>query len=374
MEDKQGRKDALNALAAFVQQFASQHPRCSKDAVATAVARQFGLRTERCVYIGPDFAVRFSKASGPSFSNTVLSLSVLRKYDHLPFVVCVVRSTGVQLLLANSTFIDKISHSSQRLTRDRIRGSFNGTNILRAFDDLTNEPPNFEALFDRHLRVGFEENYARIVENTLAIKGRGARFTPTPRQETTILAAADLAKTLLADKDYMGFDSKLTKTVERNRDAILAAATSSNVNLRGNAIEQIVTNAGNLHGTEDIAEVLPNGITVNIDIKTKLIGYSSNPAAYNIDKLLRLLASGNAAFAFFFIGIDVPARTVYSRLVSFLDGRIVAATKVQPHWAGRNSRGGTQLAGDLSQVFAPSFRESIDAADGRAFLQRLLAL
>jgi hypothetical protein len=120
--------------------------------------------------------------------------------------------------------------------------------------------------------------------------------------------------------------------------------------------------------------MLAGGVTVNIDIKTKPIGHSSNPAAYNIDKLLRLLASGSSVFSFLFIGINVSARTVSTRLVSFLETTIVAATRIQPHWAGRNSRGGTQLTNDLAPIFAPDFRESIDVANGRVFLQRLLAL
>jgi hypothetical protein len=110
---------------------------------------------------------------------------------------------------------------------------------------------------------------------------------------------------------------------------------------------------------------MASGVTVYIDIKTKLIGFSSNPAAYNIDKLLRLLAPGKAAFSFLFIGIDVANQTVASKLISFLDTSIISATRIQPHWAGRNSRGGTQLTGDLSQIFAPDFRESIDTIEAR---------
>ena len=371
MEGKQSRKDALAALVAFVHQYAKQHPGCSKDAVAKAVARRFILRQDRSVFHGDQFTVRFSYSSKPSFSGTVCGLARLQKYDHLPFVVCVVRPTGVQLLLANSTLIDKISHSSQRLSRDKVRGSFNGTNILGSFDGLTNEPRNFDALFQWHLKIGFEENYSRIVENTLAIKARGVRFMPTARQKATILAAADLSKSALQDPEYRRLATRLAKTVQDCRDRILRAATSSSGNLRGNDIEQIVTSAGNLHRAEDIAERLACGVTVNIDIKTKLTGHSSSPAAYNIDKLLQLLATGDAVFAFLFIGIDVPGRTVSTRLVSILDAKILAATKAQPHWAGRNSRGCTQLAG-FSDVFAPDFRESIDVPKGRAFLQRLI--
>jgi hypothetical protein len=373
MGSKERRKVELAALAAFVDKQAQAHPGCSKDAVAQAVAERFHLDVKRSVYFGADFAVRFSSAAGQSFSNTVLSLSALRDYDHLPVVVCVVRPAGIQLLLANSTLIDKLSHSSQRLSHDKVRGSFNGTDILRNFDGLENVPQNFDALFDRHLQVGFEENYERIVENTLAIRGRGAKFVPTPEEQRRILSVADLAHRLSHDPDYIDLRTRLARAVEEKRGSILAAATSTNVNLRGNAIEQIVTRAGNLHKTEDLAATFASGVTVCLNIKSKLIGYSSCPAAYNIDKLLRLLSHGNTVFAFLFIGMDVPAGTVSTQMVSFLDTTILAATRVQPHWAGRNSRGGTQLS-EISSIFAPRFREAIDAAKARLFLERLLSM
>jgi hypothetical protein len=292
---------------------------------------QSELRRERSVYAGDSFSVRFSKASGSSFPGTVLSLSTLQKYDHLPLVVCVIHSTGIEMLLANSTLIDKLSHSSHRLTLNSVRGSFNGTNIIRSFDGLENQPRNFGELFTRHLAVGFDENYSRIVENTLAIKARGARFAATAAEVATILDAVGMAKALSRHTGYLVLATRLAQSVEQNRDAILMAATSDNVNLRGNAIEQI-------------------------------------------DKLLRLLAAGRAKFSFLFIAIDVPRQSLSTRLVSFLDATILAATRVQPHWAGRNSRGVTQLTGDLSSIFASNFQEAIDESAAREFLKYLIEL
>lgn len=372
MEGKQKRKNALNEFVAFVQHYAAQHRDHSKEAVTKAVAQQFQLRADRKVYVGAEFVVRFCWSSKESFPGTVLGLSILRKYDHVPAIVCVVRPTRIELLLANSTLIDKISHSSHRLASDRVRGSFNGSNIIRNFDNLDNTPENFHALFDRHLQIGFEENYARIVENTLAIRARLAQFTPSTSEQTAILAAAGFAEALCRDSEYLALATRLAQTVDQNRDAILAVATSDNVNLRGNAIEQIVTRAGNLHTTGDVAEKLMSGVTVHVDIKTKLIEHFSSPAAYNIDKLLRLLARGKAAFSFLLIGIDLSDQTVSTRMVSFLDTTILDATRIQPHWAGRNSRGGTQLTGALSAVLAQGFQETIDVSKAGKFLQRLI--
>lgn len=166
----------------------------------------------------------------------------------------------------------------------------------------------------------------------------------------------------------------MAESVQASRAAILGAAQIDNVNIRGNRIEQIVTSAGNLHRAEDIAERLSSGVEVNIDVKTKLLNLASSPKAYNIDKVLRLLANGNSAFAFLFIGIDLHQNTVSSRLVSILDRVILDATRIQFHWAGRNSRGVTQLAGDLSSLYLPGFREVIDLISAREFLSRLIAI
>src|SRR4051794_22116412 len=100
MEDER-RTDALTQFIAFINQFAVQNPGCSKDAVSKATAAKFALRKERSAYAGPYFSVRFSTASSSSFSNVVISLSALSKYDRLPFVICIARPTGIQLLLAN---------------------------------------------------------------------------------------------------------------------------------------------------------------------------------------------------------------------------------------------------------------------------------
>lgn len=370
MEDATARMDAFAKLVAFIDQYVTTHPHCPKDALAQEVALQFGLKRARSVYVGRDFAIRFSTASGRSFSNTVLSLSALAKYDDLPVIVCIVRPTSAELLLSNSTLIDKLSHSSQRLSHHQIRGSFNGTNILRRFDGLKNEPDNFNALFSRHRQIGFEENYDRIVDNTLAIKGRYAKFAPTPAQCAAILSAAQFAKNLLRDRCYKELATRLAVTIDRHREAILAAATNENTKLRGDAIEQI--SAANLHGLEDVAETLKSGAIVNIDIKTKLMGRTSAPKAYNVDKILQLLCTDRSAFAFLFVGLDLGRQRVVPRLISFLDTAILAATRFQHHWAGLNSRGVTQLTGDLTFLFDPTFRESIDVPRSRDFLQQLV--
>ena len=87
----------------------------SKKLLASKVQNEFDLVRDRSVYYCQDFALRFCTAKGKTFSNTVLSLSALQKYDKLPFIVCIVTLEKNFLLLANTTFLRKISHSSQEL-------------------------------------------------------------------------------------------------------------------------------------------------------------------------------------------------------------------------------------------------------------------
>lgn len=108
---------------------------------------------DRKVYHNEYFAVRFSysKSSSEHFNNTVLSLSALEKYDKLPFFVVLIRQNAENLiLLSNSTFIKKISHSSKELSMTNIKGSFNGSDIIRNYNGTQNAPEDFNYLFAVH--------------------------------------------------------------------------------------------------------------------------------------------------------------------------------------------------------------------------------
>src|SRR5437588_12251311 len=116
-------KKILVELCTFIQSYAASHPNCTKAEIQDATAREFSL-TKKSVYSCSEFAVYFASVTKATFANTVRSLSTVRKYDQIPFIVCVVRPNGIELLLANSTFLKKISHSSHTLRIDNVRGSF----------------------------------------------------------------------------------------------------------------------------------------------------------------------------------------------------------------------------------------------------------
>jgi hypothetical protein len=209
------------------------------------------------------------------------------------------------------------------------------------------------------------------VEATTAIAPTGVRFSPSAAQISNIVAAPALASRTSENPEYLRIQKLLGQIVERERDAIMLAAEIDSINERGNSIEQIITGSGNVHGVQDLEFELPNGRLL-IDVKTKLLNLASSPKGYNIDKFLTLLSTGNTVLSFFFVGIDLGRRSIGTRLVSVLDSTILKATRIQFHWAGRNSRGVTQLTGDLSGIFTTAFRETISLAEAETFLRTLI--
>lgn len=364
----------LARVCQFILDYRDNHPSSQKDEIAAATAREFRLKLARKVYVGNDYALRFSHASGNSFSNVVLSLSALQEFDGRPFAVCVVRPSSIEFLLANTSFLKKISHSSHQLRLDNVRGSFLGHDILRRHGSLENRPENFEALFAIHKASTWEQNLKRLVGATDEIVGTVARMVISSRQEQAILGAADLAAQLSNNAEYIAISDQLKHSVESRSADILVAAAIDNVNLRGNRIEQIITEAGNFHRLDDLVFPMRGGLRILVDIKTKMLTLQSNPKGFNVDKYLRILSEGNTLISYFFVGVDPSTRTVRTGFASTLDEAVINATHVQFHWAGRNSRGVTQLTRELSAVFTPGFREHVNVPHARVFLQELMDL
>jgi len=151
-----------NPLKNFVCFVAERDGINDKAALSKDVSVRFGLTRDRSVFYCADFAVRYSSSVRPNFSNTVLSLSNLKKFDDRPFIVCLVTPTVNHCFLANTTLLKKISHTSQQLRENNIKGSFNGSDIIRNFEGIPNNAANLERLFEIHAGIGFEGNLARF--------------------------------------------------------------------------------------------------------------------------------------------------------------------------------------------------------------------
>jgi hypothetical protein len=356
----------------WIAEYKRAHLDARKEILQAAFAEESEARQQRSVFVGDNYAIRFSEANTGSFSSVVLSLSALQRYDASPMVICIVRPEGVDFRLANTTFLRRISHSSHTLRTDNIKGSFLGHDIMDEFEGIPNRPEHFEGLFALHSAFTWEENVARLVEATNAIVARDTRFKVTEGQRQVLLAAPARAAEALATQAWAKVERELAKGIERDHQALLRAARIDNVNIRGNEIEQLITGDVNAHRLDDLVFELPTGGTLIVDIKTKLLDRPSAPKAYNIDKFLALLSQVDNAFAFFFIGLDASSETVVTRLVSVFDPVILNATRIQHHWAGRSSRGVTQLTGELGRIFFQDYRPSIDIKGGKTWLRELI--
>ena len=111
-----------------------------------------------------------------------------------------------------------------------------------------------------------------------------------------------------------------------------------------------------------------------IDIKTKLLNRLSSPKLYNIDKTLRLLATGSAILTVLIVAINTESEEVIPRLVSIFDDTIMKNTRIQFHWAGRASRGVTQLSGDIKPILENGFSERFNNEKAQEMLKTFIDL
>lgn len=385
----------MNSLLKSVIALVSAHNGINDKAkLAQIVAQIFGLTQDRSVYYRKEFAIRFSSAQSESFSNTILSLSNLQKVDDRPFFVCLVTPRVNRLYLANTTFLRKISHSSQELRESNIRGSFNGSDIMREFAEIANHPTNFDRLYSIHEGIGFDGNLARLVEATNNISPTGKKYMVSPEARATIMNAPLRAQEFVTSVDAIELKRELDEKVSRFRNEILLAALIENVNVRGRIIEYLIAGDDDRLRQDLIAALrdrergLPRFKTENTlgdyarsfdqyttetDVKTKVMVLDSNPKAYNLDKMLAFLAAPKSVFLFYFVGVD-PQRIVNTVLVSMFQKRLLASTILLKHWAGRNSRGVSQFEGKAitGLILSPEFE--IDISRAQAFLSDVIEL
>ena len=367
-----------------------------KSELAAIISTRFGLTKDRSIFYCEDFAMRFSSAAAKSFSNTVLSLSNLKKIDHLPFVVCLVTPSKNHVFLANTTMLRKISHSSQQLRADNIKGSFNGSDIIREFEGIQNVPANIERLFNIHAEIGFEGNLDRLVEETNNISPTGHKYKVNAVSKASIMKAPERAIRFVASPDAVTLKQELDEKVERHRNEIILAALIENINVRGRIIEYLIAGEDEVLRQEIILALQSKGAGKGIpafktenalgdyqrvfeefftetDVKTKIMILSSNPKAYNLDKILEFLSHEKSVFMFYFIGVD-PTRIVNTVLVSMFQSELLRSTILLKHWAGRNSRGVTQFEGKTIGDLILNPRHGIQVLAAKSFLEQVIAL
>ncbi len=365
-----------------------------KAKLANIVSANFQLTKDRSVYYCQNFAIRFSSSANKNFGNTVLSLSNLQKFDDRPFVVCLVTPICNHTYLANTTFLKKVSHSSLELRENNIRGSFNGSDIMREFEGISNTPENLERLFNIHSGLGFDGNLSRLVEATNNISPTGQKFEPNDGQRQKILLAPARAVNFVNSDNSQILKDELDAKVQRFKNEILLAALIENVNVRGRIIEYLIAGEDDRLRQEIInaLQKRTNGIPqfktdnalgdytkefeeflTETDVKTKIMVLNSNPKAYNLDKILEFLSFERSVFMFYFVGVE-PNKIVNTVLVSMFQEQLLNATILLKHWAGRNSRGVSQFEGKTIEQLILFPEKIINEEKGISFLNRLLAL
>ncbi len=380
-------REAVERLARFV---SGRNGIADKTAIAAQTQHEFSLTRDRSVYYNEWFAIRFCKARSRSFANTVLALSVLQKYDNRPFIVCVVTPTENHLMLANSTFLKKISHSSQELRIDNIRGSFNGSDIMKEYGGEENSSANFEYLFTSHENYTFKENLYRLVETTNNIVPTGERFVPNEEETACIRGSVDRAVAFMNSNECRLLSEDLSERVRSVEKEIVVAAFIENNNLRGRIIEYLITSDGGLKNTIvrclNDKEPLPQIFTADklgdygrdfgtymteTDIKTKVLFLSSNPKGYNIEKLLQFLAESRSVYLICVVAINDKGQ-IKTQLCSIYNKQLLSGTRIIHHWAGRNSRGVTQYRGEVLAAAVEDFDAHIDEGEAQAFISQML--
>lgn len=380
----------------FVNYICNAAPKHNKKKVEETVSQKFNLIKDRKVYHNDYFAVRFSysKSNSVYFSNTVLSLSVLEKYDKIPFFVVLIRQKADNLiLLANTTLLKKISHSSHELSMKNIRGSFNGSDIMREYEGRTNTPNNFDYLFDVHQGLDWNDNLMRLVEATSKIKPINQKFLPTDEEKKSIIESVQRAINFVSSCNFSVLKDDLLERCNKCKNEILVASHIENTNIRGRLIESLITSndeerAKIIHDLKRLESALPTYDTKNglgdycrqfdngdtyTDIKTKVVYLSSNPKAYNIDKFLKQMADNRSIFFFFFIGVN-EKEIINTVLCSVYHQTLIDNTILQFHWAGRSTRGVAQLNGTAidAMLKEKQFTNQFDMEKSVKFLNDLL--
>jgi hypothetical protein len=182
--------------------------------------------------------------------------------------------------------------------------------------------------------------------------------------------------------------------VDRFKNEILLAALIENVNVRGRIIEYLIAGDDErlrqdlIFALKSGGKGLPQFKTENslgdytrdfeeffteTDVKTKIMILSSNPKAYNLDKMLEFLSSERSVFMFYFVGVD-PTKIVNTVLISMFQIKLLKSTILLKHWAGRNSRGVTQFEGKTINGLIRNPETDINETTAVKFLEEIIAL
>ncbi len=305
---------ALDSLISFIRRHNGIN---DKRRLCELVVAEFDLIRDRSVYYRSEFcdSIQFCRINRV-FRILSCHCQISESSTISPFIVCLTAPSENLLLLANTTLLRRISHSSQELRENNIRGSFNGSDIARDLEGIENVADNLSRLFDIHAEIGFDGNLTRLVEATNNISPSGVKFSVTDADSKCILTSPVRATAFAASNDARHLKAELDAKVAKYKNEILLAAMIENVNVRGRIIEYLIAGEDERlreslisalrskskglpafktdHTLGDYTRIF-DAFHTETDVKTKIMILTSNPKAYNLDKMLGFLAHGSVS-------------------------------------------------------------------------------
>jgi len=359
---------SINKLEEILNFFDETQNISNKDELQSRFVERFGAVREssRGIFDLPDksVSVRFTqnnKTTSGNASNTVIAIAKIFPRDEHPILSVMVTAGKNYVRLMNSSFIDKIAHSSKNATDDKLRGSINYSNIMKEFEGIANERENIHALFELHSEHDFWENYERIYGQTSSIQGKRPRFTPSESQKVILQSSHQRSYEFFNSSYFQELSNDLKQRVERNSKAIIIASTFVNAKMRGEIIEHLITsdddtklselrlclenntmpNFTNPHGLADYERIFGN-TKAGTDIKTKVMYLPSQPKGFSIDEILLYLSEENTVFLFYWVGIEKD-ESLRLQLLPVFESNMLKKSRIQKHWSGINRRGHIQF-------------------------------
>jgi hypothetical protein len=173
------------------------------------------------------------------------------------------------------------------------------------------------------------------------------------------------------------------QTIEKKYD--------NNVNLRGRLVEYFITSNDLKHKEKLYQKIINNEVIddlttedglgdysqkigrydIEIDIKSKMVNLNSLPKGYNVDKFLEFLANPRSIYLLYIVAMN-GEKSPLTELASVFQKQILDKTKIQKHWAGRNSRGVAQFDGNSLEYFIRDANITIEVEKAQKYLEELI--
>lgn len=169
----------LAELVDCILQWRDATPNGSKRRLVDSLIAKTDLELDKALLVGSQCVLRISQMQeSGNEANAIAAFHKICDYDDKPVLVCLMTSRGMRLLLANTTFLGKVSERSYKLTADNLVGGVLESDLLSAVNGVANLPANFEALWATHAASDRAANIQRIVTATQEMHAQSAAANP----------------------------------------------------------------------------------------------------------------------------------------------------------------------------------------------------